>query len=51
MTTKKTENGQSERKAWAITHVAFEDLGSFEQILKEEGFEIEYLNAAVDDLE
>jgi len=50
MTTKKTENGQSERKAWAITHVAFEDLGSFEQILKEEGFEIEYLNAAVDDL-
>jgi len=50
MTTKKTENGQSERKAWAITHVAFEDLGSFEQILKEEGFEIEYLNAASDDL-
>ena len=50
MTTKKTENGQGDRKAWAITHVAFEDLGSFEQILKEEGFEIEYLNAACDDL-
>ena len=50
MTTKKTENGQGGRKAWAITHVAFEDLGSFEQILREEGFEIEYLNAACDDL-
>lgn len=51
MTTKKTGNGQGDRKAWAITHVAFEDLGSFEQILKEEGFEIEYLCAATDDLD
>lgn len=50
MTTKKTKSGQSDRKAWAITHVAFEDLGSFEQILKEEGCEIEYLNAVCDDL-
>lgn len=50
MTTKKTESGQGDRQAWAITHVAFEDLGSFEQILKEEGFEIKYLNAACDDL-
>lgn len=51
MTTKNTENGQGGKKAWVITHVAFEDLGSFEQILREEGFEIEYLNAAVDDLD
>ena len=50
MTTKKTESGQGGRKAWVITHVAFEDLGSFEQILKEEGFEIRYLNATCDDL-
>jgi GMP synthase (glutamine-hydrolysing) len=51
MTTKETENGQGGKKAWAITHVAFEDLGSFGQILKEEGFEIEYLSAACDDLD
>lgn len=51
MTTKITEIGQGGKKAWAITHVAFEDLGSFEQILREEGFEIEYLNAACDDLD
>lgn len=51
MTTKNTVNGQDGRKAWAITHVAFEDLGSFEQILREEGFGIEYLSAAVDDLD
>ncbi len=51
MTTKETENGQGGNKAWAITHVAFEDLGIFGQILKEEGFEIEYLSAASDDLD
>jgi GMP synthase (glutamine-hydrolysing) len=51
MTTKKTENRQGGRNAWAIKHVAFEDLGSFEQILREEGFEIRYLNAASDDLD
>lgn len=51
MTTKNTESWQGgDKKAWAITHVAFEDLGSFEQILRENGFEIEYLNAASDDL-
>jgi len=51
MTTKKTESGHGDgKKAWAITHVAFEDLGSFEQILIEEGFELEYLCAAYDDL-
>lgn len=51
MTTKKTENGQGDRKAWVITHVAFEDLGSFEQILKEEGFGIEYVCAGIDDFD
>jgi len=51
MTTKKTETGQGGKKAWAITHVAFEDLGSFESILREEGFDIEYLCAASDDLD
>ena len=51
MTTKKTGSGNGEKKAWAITHVAFEDLGSFEHTLKEVGFEIEYLNAATDDLD
>ena len=51
MTTKKTDFGQDANKAWAITHVAFEDLGSFEQILRENGFEVEYLSAVGDDLE
>lgn len=51
MTTKKTETGHGDKKAWVITHVAFEDLGSFEQILREEGFDIEYLCAASDDLD
>jgi GMP synthase (glutamine-hydrolysing) len=51
MTTKKTGSGNGGKKAWAITHVAFEDLGSFEQTLKESGFEIEYLHAATDDLD
>jgi GMP synthase (glutamine-hydrolysing) len=51
MTTKKTGSGNGGKKAWAITHVAFEDLGSFEQTLKEAGYEIDYLNAATDDLD
>ena len=51
MTTKKTGSGNGGKKAWAITHVAFEDLGSFEQTLRELDFEIEYLNAASDDLD
>ncbi|MBT8130440.1 MAG: glutamine amidotransferase [Gammaproteobacteria bacterium] len=52
MTTKKTEDRWGDdRKAWAITHVAFEDLGSFGQILREAGFTVEYLDAATDDLD
>jgi GMP synthase (glutamine-hydrolysing) len=38
-------------KAWVITHVAFEDLGSFDDILIEAGFAIEYVNAATDNLD
>ncbi|UCB55285.1 MAG: glutamine amidotransferase [Thiotrichales bacterium] len=52
MTTKHTDSGQSGgRTARVITHVAFEDLGSFEQILREAGFEVEYLRAGSDDLD
>ena len=51
MTTKRTGSGNASKKAWAITHVAFEDLGSFEQTLREADFEIEYVSAASDDLE
>lgn len=51
MTTKKTEVGHNgDKKAWVITHVAFEDLGSFESVLREAGFDIEYLCAGSDDL-
>ena len=51
MTTKKTDSGRvGSKKAWAITHVAFEDLGSFEQTLREADFAVEYLCAASDDL-
>jgi len=39
------------KKAWAITHVTFEDLGSFGHILAEAGFDLEYVNAATDDLD
>ena len=52
MTTKKTEaRWGDDKKAWAITHVAFEDLGSFGQILREAGFTVEYLDAATGDLD
>ena len=52
MTTKNTDFWRDDSKtALAIVHVAFEDLGSFGQILRESGFEVEYLNAASDDLE
>lgn len=52
MTTKKSElNRRGSKKARIITHVAFEDLGSFEQTLNEADFEIEYLCAASDDLD
>lgn len=51
MTTKKTEIGHNGgKKAWVIYHVAFEDMGSFESILREAGYDIEYLSAASDDL-
>lgn len=51
MTTKKTEAGSNGgKKAWVITHVAFEDLGSFESALREAGFDIGYLCAGSDDL-
>jgi len=51
MTTKSNGAWQGGDKiARVITHVAFEDLGSFGQILRENGFSVEYLNAASDDL-
>jgi GMP synthase (glutamine-hydrolysing) len=52
MTTKNSGAGlAAASKAWVITHVAFEDLGSFANILTEAGFAIEYVNAATDELE
>jgi GMP synthase (glutamine-hydrolysing) len=52
MTTKNSGAGlAATSKAWVITHVAFEDLGSFDNILAEAGFAIEYVNAATDELE
>jgi GMP synthase (glutamine-hydrolysing) len=35
---------------YAIRHVAFEDLGSFEIVLKARGYDIRYIDAATDDL-
>lgn len=35
---------------YAIRHVAFEDLGSFEIVLKARGYDIQYVDAATDDL-
>jgi GMP synthase (glutamine-hydrolysing) len=34
----------------ALRHVAFEDLGSFEAVLKARGYDIRYVDAATDDL-
>lgn len=52
MTTKNTESShQGAKKASVISHVAFEDLGSFEQILREDGYVVEYFNAGSDDLD
>ena len=52
MTTKETGAGRDgNKKARVITHVAFEDLGSFEQILRENRVDIEYLRAGSDDLD
>ena len=36
--------------AWVIRHLAFEDLGSFAQVLAAKGFQIAYLDAGVDSL-
>lgn len=38
------------RTLQAIRHVAFEDLGSFEPVFREAGFDIAYLDAGTDDL-
>ena len=38
------------KRAVAIRHVMYEDLGSFESILAERGFNVEYLEAGYDDL-
>lgn len=38
------------KTAYAIRHLAFEDLGTFESILLERGFEVHYVEAGVDDL-
>ncbi len=38
------------KTALAIRHVAFEDLGTFESVLREQDYEIQYTDAGVDDL-
>ena len=38
------------KTAIAIRHIAFEDLGVFEDVLLAQGFEVRYLEAGVDDL-
>lgn len=38
------------KKVAAIRHVLYEDLGSFTQVLVEQGYDIQYLDAGVDDL-
>ncbi|MDY3049618.1 MAG: glutamine amidotransferase [Rothia sp. (in: high G+C Gram-positive bacteria)] len=38
------------RTAYAIRHVAFEDLGIFEDLLLERGFKVEYRDAGIDHL-
>jgi GMP synthase (glutamine-hydrolysing) len=37
-------------RIFAIRHVAFEDLASFENVLKARGYDIQYIDAATDDL-
>ncbi len=51
MTTKNSEARQGGRTARVITHVTFEDLGSFEQILREAGFDVDYVRAGADDFD
>jgi GMP synthase (glutamine-hydrolysing) len=49
-TTSEPVHQAADRPAFVIRHLAFEDLGSFEQVLLEEGYRITYLEAGVDDL-
>ena len=38
------------KTVYAIQHLAFEDLGSFEDVLYQQGFRVRYFDAGVDDL-
>jgi GMP synthase (glutamine-hydrolysing) len=38
------------KKAFAIRHVAFEDVGSFDAPLRQRGYQVRYLEAGMDDL-
>ncbi|HLB43674.1 MAG TPA: glutamine amidotransferase [Gammaproteobacteria bacterium] len=40
----------NKKRAHVIRHVAFEDLGTFEEILKKNGYAIQYFEAGYDDL-
>ena len=40
----------TDKTALAIRHVAFEDIGSFESVLRERGYEVRYVEAGIDDV-
>jgi len=44
-------NLTSMKTVYAIQHLAFEDLGSFEDIFYQHGFRVRYFDAGVDDLQ